>query len=77
MTAVPHTPTRRPSPCVNLLSTQEIYLKRIILWYASHINICSIHNKVHDIRRVISGNSIDILAVSETWLDASYSDALI
>ena len=46
----------------------------------SHINICSLRNKllqkeVHDITTLLHTTSprIDILAITETWLDASFT----
>jgi len=63
-----HAPIFVPSPYRNFrITTRE----DIII---GHINICSLRNKVHVITKLITTYNIDILAVSETWLDNSVSD---
>jgi len=39
-----------------------------------HINICSLRNKMHVVRRVMEKSTLDLLAVTETWLDSGISD---
>jgi hypothetical protein len=38
----------------------------------AHLNVCSLRNKIDQIRlEVLSVNSLDILTLSETWLDST------
>ena len=39
-----------------------------------HINICSLRHKTHVITKLIDEHCLDLLAVTETWLDSSISD---
>eukprot|EP00117_Sycon_ciliatum_P022663 scpid21797/ scgid3102/ RNA-directed DNA polymerase from mobile element jockey; Reverse transcriptase len=39
-----------------------------------HINICSLRHKTHIIAKLIDQHALDLLAVTETWLDSSISD---
>jgi len=41
------------------------------------VNICSLRNKVDEVSSILSLNSIDILFVSETWLDCFVNNGLI
>lgn len=43
----------------------------------AHVNICSLRNKVKDIQEIIYHHNIDILGVTETWLDRTVSDSLL
>ena len=43
----------------------------------SHVNICSLCNKIYQLCRILHSHDIDVLAVSETWLDSSVSGALV
>ena len=42
-----------------------------------HINICSLRNKVRDVEELLYRGDYDILAICETWLDSSISDAIV
>ena len=43
----------------------------------SHVNICSLRNKIYELCRILHSHDIDVLALSETWLDSSVPDAHI
>lgn len=43
----------------------------------AHLNFCSIRNKVYELNYLIKGNTIHILAISETHLDANVLDTEI
>ena len=42
-----------------------------------HINICSIHRKLEEIIRILSVGNIDVLCVTESWLNRYVTDAMI
>lgn len=41
----------------------------------AHLNICSLRNKITDIEELLTSNSVHILAISETHLDETFSNA--
>ena len=43
----------------------------------AHLNVCSIRNNVHELNYLIKENTIHILAISETHLDATVLDTEI
>lgn len=43
----------------------------------AHLNICSLRNKINDIEELLTSNSVHILAISETHLDESFSNAMM
>ena len=43
----------------------------------AHVNICSLRNKCQEIECIIRDNCINIMAISETHLDESFSDSSI
>ena len=70
-------PCNQPVAHLCMICDVEITKTSILRIIISHINICSIHNKVQDIRSIVSRHGIDTLAVSETWLGTSYSNSLL
>ena len=39
-----------------------------------HLNICSLHNKIDSLRLELQGSAIDIMTLSETWLNPTIQD---
>ena len=62
---VPHASSSHPSPHCITYSSISI----------GHINICSLRNKLFVLSKLVRFHNLDILAVSETWLDNSISDS--
>ena len=40
----------------------------------AHLNVCSLRHKVDDVRILLNENDIDILCLTETWLDKNIND---
>ena len=47
------------------------------LLHVAHVNICSLRNKVTDISELLIEHNIDIIAITETWLDSSITDSSV
>ena len=43
----------------------------------AHLNICSIRNKVDEVKRILYEGDIDILGISESNLDENYLDNML
>ncbi len=52
--------------CTNLTDTKGLKV--------AHLNVRSIINKIDEIRMLMSRNKLDVLTLSETWLDSSIDD---
>ena len=49
--------------------------KKILDFLLSHLNINSIQNKFKELRQIVMESKVQIMAVSETKIDASYTDS--
>lgn len=68
----------RNIPSNNVPTTEEtIELKRLKGITMAHLNTRSLVNKIDELRLFFQGNKIDILTISETWLDGSIEDGEI
>ena len=41
------------------------------------VNICSLRNKVHDVHNLLYNQKINVLLVTETWLDSTINDSVV
>ena len=41
----------------------------------AHLNVCSLRHKVDHVRILLNENDIDILCLTETWLDRNINDS--
>ena len=66
-------PKRRVSLSVHNAFTSQV--KRDVGLRISHLNIRSLYNKLDEIRYIVIESDIDILCMSETWLDDSIQNS--
>ena len=66
----PHTPQERSSPSV-------INIRLLTYIRIGHININRLSSKIDKVRELVQGNSLKLLAVTETWLTHDISDGKV
>ena len=68
--APPFTPRSHPPPPISLPSHHTNHNINI-----GHLNVRSLRHKLHEIQSLISDHSLDVLAITETWLDNTVADS--